>query len=223
MATEGYVDVVSTIENKVGNGRISIEAPPLTTGTPETYLLKRYPVAVIKPIYVPATMDSTSCISENSTKRIIEWINGISVELKARQPYDVWSTGVVRHNVNDETYDSLMVFAAFENISYADLVDMAAAFKRWEPYNLIFDDGRYPALDAFVPTPKLLSEVFNYAKKIQAAKSKNPDLKSWKLDEETPRQVRQAAPEPVQTSAATSAAAATTRSTDDGDIESFFS
>ncbi|MCV7286007.1 hypothetical protein H7J87_11765 [Mycolicibacterium wolinskyi] len=177
-------------------------------------------MAVLKPIYIPATTDSTSCVNEDTAKRMISWISAISVEVKARQPYDVWSTGIMRHNLNGETYDSLMVFAAFENIKYADLVDMAAVFKRYEPDNLILDDGRYPALDAFIPTPELVSEVFRYATKIQAAKAKNPDLKSWKFDDNAPQRARHAAPEPAQTAPAATPSA---HSAPSGDIEAWFS
>lgn len=219
MATDGYVDVVSTVDNKAGDGRISVEAPPLTSATPDTFVFKRYPVAVLKPIYIPATTDSTSCISEDTTKRLISWISGISVEVKARQPYDVWSTGIMRHNVNGETYDSLMVFAAYENITYNDLVDMAAVFKRYEPDNLILDDGRYPALEAFVPTPTLVSDVFGYAAKIKATKDKNPDLRSWRYDDDTKPRPRHAAPEPADKSAA---ATKTLTAQPSDDIESFF-
>lgn len=219
MATPGYVDVESTIENKQGNSRISVEAPPLTMGTPETYVFKRYPVAVLKPIYIPLTDDSTSYIGEDTDKRIMAWISAISVEVKARQPYDVWPTGIMRHNINGETYDCTMVFAAFENIKYADLVDLAAVFKRYEPDNLILDDGRYPALDAFIPTPELVSEVFSYATKIQAAKAKNPDLRSWKRDDDAPSQARHAAPELAQTAAP---ATGSTSVKPSGDIESWF-
>ncbi|CAN3132186.1 hypothetical protein ACNUDN_30130 [Mycobacterium sp. smrl_JER01] len=219
MATDGYVDVVSTVDNKAGDGRISVEAPPLTKSTPEAFVFKRYPVAVLKPIYIPATDDSTSCINENTSKRLISWISGISVEVKARQPYDVWSTGIMRHNFNGETYDSLMVFAAYENITYSDLVDMAAVFKRYEPDNLILDDGRYPPLDAFVPTPNLVSEVFGYALKIKAAKEKNPDLKSWRYDNDTAPRARHAAPDPEARSASVTKKVAAQPSED---IESFF-
>ncbi len=219
MATTGYVDVESTIESKLGDGRIRVEAPPLTGGKPETYVFKRYPVAVLKPIYTPFTDDSTSYIGEDTDKRIMAWISAISVEVKARQPYDVWPTGIMRHNINGETYDCAMVFAAFENIKYADLVDMAAVFKRYEPDNLILDDGRYPALDAFIPTPELVSEVFSYATKIHAAKAKTPDLGSWKRDDDAPSPARHAAPERAQT------AGLATGSTPDepsDDIESWF-
>lgn len=195
MATTGYVDVVSTVDSKNGDGRITVEAPPLNSGTPHTNMFKKYPVVVLKPIYIPATTDSTSCVNEDTTKRLIAWLTGISVEVKARQPYDVWASSVVRHNVDGETYDSLMVFVAFENINYADLVDLAAVFKRYEPDNLILDDGRYPALDAFVPTPKMVSEAFNYNMKIKAATTKKPDLRSWRLDEDAPSGARHAASE----------------------------
>lgn len=195
MATPGYVDVESTIESKLGDGQIIVEAPPLTTGTPESAVFKRYPVAVLKPIYRPfasdveaaadddadpiaalasklltlAPGDSTSCISDETAQRLIAWISATSVEVKARQPYDVWPASVMRHTIGDENYYSLLVFAAFENITYADLVDMAAVFKRYEPENLILDDGRYPALDAFIPTTELVTEVFSYAQKMRAA------------------------------------------------------
>lgn len=219
MATEGYVDVISTIDTKTGDGRISVEAPPLTKSNPETFVFKRYPVAIVKPIYIPATDDSTSCVNENTSKRLISWISGISVEVKARQPYDVWSTGIMRHNHNGETYDSMMVFAAYENITYSDLVDMAAVFKRYEPDNLILDDGRYPPLDAFVPTPTLVSEIFGYAMKIKAAKERNPDLKTWRYDNDTVPQARHAAPDPA---AAPAAAPKKVAAAPSEDIESFF-
>lgn len=219
MATDGYVDVTSTIDTSTGDGRITVEAPPLTTGAPETFVFKRYPVAILKPIYIPATDDSTSCINENTSKRLISWISGISVEVKARQPFDVWSTGIMRHNYRGETYDSMMVFAAYENITYSDLVDMAAVFKRYEPHNLILDDGRYPPLEAFVPTPTLVSEIFGYAKKIKAAKEKNPDLKTWRYDSDTAPRARHAAAEPAATPAAPVKTAATESKED---IESFF-
>ncbi|MGB8407144.1 MAG: hypothetical protein WCE30_24095, partial [Mycobacterium sp.] len=192
----------------------------LNSGTPQSNVFKKYPVVVLKPIYIPAINDSTSCVNEDTTKRVIAWITGIALEVKARQPYDVWAAGVVRHNVNGETYDSLMVFAAFENINYADLVDLAAVFKRYEPDNLILDDGRYPALDAFVPTPKMVSEVFNYATKIKAAKAENPDLKSWRSDDQTPGRARHAASDLPQQSAPSAASAVAVAS--DGDIESYF-
>lgn len=220
MATTGYVDVVSTVDGKNGNGPITVEAPPLSSGTPQSQIFKKYPVVILKPIYVPATNDSTSCVNEDTTKRVISWVNGIALEVKARQPYDVWAAGVVRHNVDGETYDSLMVFASFENISYADLVDLAAVFKRYEPDNLILDDGRYPALDAFVPIPQWVSEVFNYAKKVKAATTKNPNLRSWRFDEDSSDRARHAAPEapPAPAPAAASVVAAPS----DDDIESFF-
>lgn len=217
MATTGYVDVVSTVDKKEGGGPIVIEAPPLTTGTPQTCVFKKYPVAVVKPIYVPATDDSMSCVNEETTKRIIAWITGISVEVKARQPYDVWATGNIRYDINGETYDSVMVFAAFENINYADLIDMAAIFKRYEPDNLILDEGRYPALDAFVPTPQLMSQVFSYGTKIQQAKAKNPDMKSWRHDAQPPRHAAPDSPE-----AAASSATPQSEQSSNEDVESYF-
>lgn len=216
MATTGYVDVASTVDSKTGGGPITVEAPPLKAGTPQSNVFKKYPVVVLKPIYVPATTDSTSCINEDTTKRVIAWMTAIALEVKARQPYDVWAAGVVRHTIDGETYDSLMVFAAFENINYADLVDLAAVFKRYEPDNLILDDGRYPALDAFVPTPQMVSEVFNYATKIKAATTKNPDLKSWRFDDQAPNRARHAAsatPQPAESAVAVAT---------DGDVESYF-
>jgi len=222
MATTGYVDVVSTVDGKNGNGPITVEAPPLNSGTAQSQIFKKYPVAVLKPIYVPATTDSTSCVNEDTTKRVIAWLTAIALEVKARQPFDVWPAGVVRHNVDGETYDSLMVFASFENISYADLVDMAAVFKRYEPDNLILDDGRYPALDAFVPTPQMVSEVFNYATKMKAATTKNPDFKTWRYDEDSPEHGRHAAPATSPSAPPSSAPAAAATSEEDEDIESYF-
>lgn len=218
MATPGYVDVESTIENKQGDGRISVEAPPLTAGTPDTYVFKRYPVAVVKPIYIPNTLDSTSCIGEGINKRLIEWISATAVQVKTRQPYDVWTASVVRHNVDGETYSSLLAFASFENITYADLVDMAAVFKRYEPKNLILDDGRYPALDAFIPNKSFMTEHFGYATKVRAAVTQTPDLKEWVADDSAPRQARHAAPDNEQP--ATTGAA---QETSTGDIEAWFS
>ena len=70
MATDGYVDVVSTVDNKAGDGRISVEAPPLTKSTPDAFVFKRYPVAVLKPIYIPAPRTRTSLTVISSTWRL---------------------------------------------------------------------------------------------------------------------------------------------------------
>lgn len=220
MATPGYVDVESTIESKLGDGRISVEAPPLTKGTSETQVFKRYPVAVVKPIYVKNVGDSTSCIGEVTVQRMTSWISATSVEVKARQPYDVWPVTVMRYDVDGESYDGLLMFAVFENITYADLVDMAAVFKRYEPENLILDDGRYPALDAFVPTAEFISERSSYATKIRAAKEKTPDLALLAADDATPGQARPAVAESAKAEAATTGS---TQETPSDDIEAWFS
>ncbi|WP_100475806.1 hypothetical protein [Mycobacteroides abscessus] len=218
MATEGYVDVLSSVENKDGTGLISVEAPQLAPEAPSDPVFKRYPVVISKPVYVPWTDDPTSCVGAETIKRITAWASGISVEVKARQPYDIWSMGIMRENINGETYDCEVIFVSFENIKYSELVDMAAVFKLWEPENLILDDGRYPPLNAFVPTAKWVEGAFGYSSKIKDAKAKNPDMKTWRSEGGTHRAPRHAAAAP----AASAGAVAQAERVDDGDIEEWF-
>ncbi|RIT36885.1 hypothetical protein D2E76_16685 [Mycobacteroides abscessus] len=189
----------------------------LPPGAPSDPIFKRYPVVVTKPIYIPLA-DDRSCIGKETQKRLIAWISGISVEVKARQPLDVWAMGVMRQNINGETYDVEVIFAAFENIKYSELVEMAAVFKLWEPENLILDEGRYPPLNAFVPTAEMVRNSIGYASKIKEAKAKNPDFNTWRHDGEAQSAPRHAAAD-TAAAGATSTTVAQAEDKDGGDIE----